>query len=238
MKSGSGIVLGSASSDNVLRPARAETANLRLSGLRAQAKTPRACGWAFLKSFGPEWTVVGGTYAIVSGVTQHFTYSNGQSSSLGVGQSSSGRSGSFSESGTDSQSSTTTEDYPTFGGNVNIEYKTQFVYGEYGYSCGSGYITYEARPTSFAGGAEYSKTSSRSAEWCVWQDAGTTFTKNNTAALTFSFGLNISVIGLSLTSQTGFDSGATVVYHFSVRHLLCGRNDFPGGNPGLIEAGD
>lgn len=242
IRTGKGMALGSALSGKTPRAASAERADLhllRLSRPEATAlRSPRACGWAFLKSYGPEWTVVGATYSIVTGVTQHFTYSNGQSSSLGVGQSSSGKSGSFSESGTDSESSNTTEDYPTFSNKIAIEYKTQFVYGEYGYSCGSGFISYMAKPTSYAGGAEYSKTGSRVAEWCVWQNAGTTFTKSTTSAYTFSAGLSISAIGLTLTAQTGYDTGATISYHFTVRHLLCGRNDFPGGSPGLIQAGD
>jgi hypothetical protein len=67
-------------------------------------------------SLGDHIAVVGQTYAVSNYTNQHFTYSQGSSSSLGVGVSySGGQYGTFTASGTSSKSTTVSLSYPTFG---------------------------------------------------------------------------------------------------------------------------
>jgi hypothetical protein len=232
-----GTVLDTPASTGVTQVAAAEAVNLRVTAAAvtdAPAVVP--CGWVYLKNYGPRWAVVGATFARTGGVTQSFSYGRGQSSSLGVGLSQSGKYGTFSESGTASASSSTQEDYPTFGGNTSVRYETKFIYGEYGYSCSHGYLRYETRPTGYAGGATYVKTTAPSAGYCVYQARGTTFTRSSSSAYTFTAGLNVSAVGVNLSSETGYDSSATVRYHFSASHHLCGTGGYPGGTPRRLVA--
>jgi hypothetical protein len=128
-------------------------ANTAASPAGPEGQVP--CGWGFIKKFAPAWTVVGATFDTTTDVTQHFTYNYGELSLLGVGTSSTGQSGSFTHSGNSTVSATATEDFPSSTGAVNTRYQTEFVSSEYGYACaGSGYATYQSRPTSFAGGAK------------------------------------------------------------------------------------
>jgi hypothetical protein len=195
------------------------------------------CGWVAIKNYAPVWTVVGATFDTTDDVTQHFTYNYGEQSSLGVGLSGSGTGGSFSQSGTVTVSSTATEDFPPSTGAIDTRYETQFVNTEYGYTCGAGYMTWETRATSFAGGAQGVSTGYPTANYCVYQEKGSTFTEDTSAAYTFGAGFYLSAIALNLTAQTGYNSGASISYYFGIAHYLCGTADYPGGTPRELVAG-
>jgi len=114
-------------------------------------------------------------------------------------------------------------------------YRTEFVYKLFEITCGGGFQT---NSTSYAGGATTAKTTAPKAVFCVEQQAGTTFTKSHTSAFTFAGGVSITkAIGVNLSTQTGYDSNASLAYHFSKTHDVCGTNDYPGGTPRRIVAG-
>ena len=207
----------------------AETADIRALPVRAQA--PGACGWVKLRTFKPSWTIVGGTYSITKYSTESFRYSVHQSSSLGAGLSASGKPGSFSQNGTTGVSASSSESYRPRGGNVSVLYETQFINAEWALSCGHGFISYQTKPVEFAGGARSVSTRAPKAKYCVYQEAGSTFTKDSTSAYSFSAGFSIPVLNLTLSAQTGYDSGASVSYHFTRAGHLCGTNAYPGQTP-------
>src|SRR6202041_489706 len=116
--------------------------------------------------------------------------------------------------GTASESSSTSESYPTRGPDY-VYYETEFVYASYEDECSQG-NTWLARPTGYAGGAQSQFVSAPpSSPYCVSQEAGSTFTKDTTRSVTWTNGLSIPAIGLSLSSQTGYASGASVSFHFT-----------------------
>jgi hypothetical protein len=229
-----GFVVENASSDNDYHVISAQAVNLRLSTSHWKANASNApdhcTGWLYRTSYGPEWDIVGQTYVNYSGITQGFTYHAGQSSTLGVGISSTNKSGSFTGDGTTSESSSTAETYPTRGP-AYVYYQTEFVYANYEDECTQG-NQWEARSDGYAGGAQSAFTSKPPvANYCVNQEAGSTFTKSTTTAVTWTNGLSIPVIGLSLSSHTGYDSGASLTFHFTGNHRMCGTGGYPGGTP-------
>ena len=225
----------SATLANFTRTATAGRAAASRSAAAGPATVP--CGWGDIKTYAPAWTVVGASYDTTTSVTQHFTYTVGQSSSIGVGSSTSGTYGSFTVSGSASVSSSASEDFPTTTGASNYRYQTQFRNSEYAYSCSAGFLAYQTRPTSFAGGARSASTTYPSATYCVWQEKGSTFTKNTSSAYTFGAGGFISEVGLNFTAQTGYDNSASLSYHFGIAHYLCGTNAYPGETPKQLVAG-
>jgi hypothetical protein len=179
---------------------------------------------------------VGETYVLTSHATQQFSYSRGQSSSIGVGWSSSGQTGSFTAGGTFSWSSSLSETWPTFGANRSVWYETEFNFGEF--SCfipAAAHTFYVDHVNGFAGGATIKDPiviPGTPAKFCVKQGAGTTAASHNSAAVTWSGSAGIGT-GLRFTAsvQTGFDTSAQVTYHFSAIRHLCGQNSDPGGAP-------
>lgn len=196
----------------------------------------------FVKSFGPQWALVGQTYVTTSGVTQGFTYQYGQSSSLGVGVSPDAAPGTFSQGGTMSQSSTLSETFPTYGAHTNVYYFTEFVYGLFKIACVAGrtpngaqpnYIVYyQTQVTGYAGGTKVRfPYTAPSAKNCVQELGGSTTHSNNSSAVTWSDGLVIPVIGASLSAQTGYDASAQLTYHYAAAGWLCGTGGLPGEHP-------
>jgi hypothetical protein len=195
------------------------------------------CGWVFRTSYAPAWTVIGGTYDTTNSVTQSFSYTSGQSTTLGVGTSASGAPGTFSLSGTGTVSATSGENFPSSTGARDTLYETEFTTAEYGYTCGDGYVSEQVRPGSYAGGARTAATSAPSASYCVYQQKGSEFTKSTTAAVTYSAAATVSAIAFSLTAQTGWDTSAAITYTFGGGHYLCGTDGYPGGDPREIVVG-
>jgi hypothetical protein len=195
------------------------------------------CGWVYRTSYAPAWTVVGGTYDTTNNVTQSFSYTSGQTTTLGVGTSASGDPGTFSLSGAATVSATYGEAFPPSTGPRNTLYETAFSTAEYGYTCGDGYLSEQVRPGAYAGGARIAGTSAPSAPYCLYQIKGSTFTKDATASVTYSGAATVSAIAFSLTAQTGWDNSASITYTFGGGHYLCGTDGYPGGDPREIVAG-
>jgi hypothetical protein len=235
MRRGNGeLVVENASTDDDYQSVPPQTVNLRLSATHwvtsASIEPDHCTGWLYRSSYGPEWDVVGQTYVTFSGITQSFIYHEGQSSTLGIGISDTNKYGSFDGNGTASESSTTSESYPTTGQD-GWYYESEFVYSNYEDECTQG-DRWMARVTGYAGGAQSQFASSApSTPYCVKQEAGSTFTKDTTAAVTWTNGLTIPVIGLSVSSQTGYSSGAAISFHYTATHRMCGAGGYPGETP-------
>lgn len=67
---------------------------------------------------------------------------------------------------------------------------------------------------------------------------GSIFTKTTTLAVEWTDGLDIAAtLGIDLSTQTGYSSTASAVFHFyDVRRDLCGTTGKPGGSAGQLVA--
>jgi hypothetical protein len=126
--------------------------------------------------------------------------------------------------------------YPTWSGAGGHYHYTQFHYQNWQEQCFTG-NTYTVKPVAWDGGAIYGGASYPSTPYCVTQQAGTGFTKNSTTAITWSNGASLaSIIGIDLSSRTGYTSSAEITFHFSATHRLCGKGGTPGSTAYLLQA--
>ncbi len=193
-------------------------------------------GWNYVRNLGRHWATVGETYVLTTGAAQTFTYSKGQSSSIGIGMSLSGAGGSFADAGTSSWSSSHSEKWATYGANRSVWYQTEFNFGEYSCSIPRAARTiYMVRVNGFAGGATIKTPTSipgTPAKFCEPLKAGTTAKSGNSPAVTWTGSLGIRIgLGFEASVQTGFDSGAQITYHFTATRHLCGWKSLPSGTP-------
>lgn len=194
-------------------------------------------GWNYVKDLGEHLATVGETYVLTSHATQHFVYKVGQSSTIGVGTSASGKYGSFKDWGTFSWSTNLRESFATFGANKSMWYRSLFNFGEY--TCRIlGYTFYATHVNGYDGGTYYEKPSSipnPPGKNCVRQGPDTTAGTESTAAVTWTRSLGVgSGFGFWSSVQTGFDRSAKVQYSFSAWRSLCGQDSPPGENPGQL----
>lgn len=76
-----------------------------------------------------------------------------------------------------------------------------------------------------------------SSSYCVPEAAGSPFTKTTTAATTWTNGTHLGpVIGIDLSSKTGYSSESAVHFLFTANGRLCGTNGDPGATPGRLVA--
>jgi hypothetical protein len=221
---------------NKRTPAFPKTVNLRLRAMSRHGVASHCAPKSiFEKTLGNHNVVVGGAWSIAHGVNMNFTYLKGQTSSLGLGVSATGDSGSWSAGGTFASSKSAEQDYPTFTNNVSHLYVTRFRYGEFLIIKASCDESQQAQETRFAGGATHIGTGAIKATKCTaytGQGSGTVLDKNS--AFTFNTGVDIAdVLGINLSAQTGYDTDTTVGFHVIDHgtHNLCGTNTWPGDFP-------
>ena len=216
-----------------------QASNPAVSSVQLGGMTPSVCTpWKLQKELSPSWAVVGQAYVLSNAthVQQSFVYSNGQSSTLGVGISPTGKVGSFTGSGAETTSTTATQDFPSSGSPGYIWYRTLFKVGLYHAACGtpgriadaSSSSKYLVRSDGWAGGTniEHPKTAP-TAEFCSPELAGAVFITANERAVTWSAGFTIPVVGFNAQAQTGYDTSAQLTFNFGADRQLCGTNDSP-----------
>lgn len=217
-------------------PANAAVRTLESARTSALNKTD-VCGETLVTNYGAKAVTVAGTYTGGAGMTGAATYSSGSSSSLGVGYSASGAYGSYSASGTLSRSSTATVGFG--GGTGGREYRTYFNYGKYSQWCypvsnpaAKNVYAYKVHVSSYAGGGTTVSATvpSTSDSNCVPLSNGNSFIRSSEAAGTYSSGASLSdVIGVNLSSQTGYSTSTSLTYTNSsgVSRRVCGTNTTP-----------
>jgi hypothetical protein len=188
------------------------------------------CTVTKVQDFGSRWAIVGQTYSTTSGVNMTFTYTQGASSSLGVAYSNTLSGGSWSQSGTNSVSTSTTINFGTASGAISRYDETTFSFGEFFLPCNAG-AWYEVKPTSFDGGTRFVSAATATANMCRPYQAGTGQLKNNTTAITWTNGVSFTdIIGISLSAHTGYTTSASIDAEFTATHNLCGANAYPASN--------
>lgn len=200
----------------------------------------KVCTVSKVSNLGNFWVSVGYGYVSGSGASMKFTYTSGSSSTLGVGVSATGAPGTFSASGASAVSSTSTVSYPSTA-SFKV-WKTQFTWGKYKKVCtttGAGAITtYLAKADGYAGGSSIQTVAGYpTANYCVSNAAGTSFTKASTAAYNSSVGASTSgTLGVNLSAKTGYSTSAKITFTFTAAKKLCGTSGLPGGTPGRLVA--
>jgi len=61
--------------------------------------------------------------------------------------------------------------------------------------------------------------------YCNPYQAGTSYTKQNATAVTWSGGIN--VLGFSATTRSGYNSKTKISFTFSANRQLCGDTNYP-----------
>ena len=176
-------------------------------------------------------TAIGETYP-GSHATVQFVYTNGSSSSLGVGVSASGDYGSFSASGTASASSTVTLSWPSKPANSLYIYETTFQYKKFDvwtlWDYGCIHWDYETRPTGFQGAVTgYNACCAPGVSYSSAIAAGATVTKSTARAVTWSDAVKIGgSIGINLSGQTGYNTNTELKFPFFANGSLWGDTDY------------
>lgn len=201
---------------------------------------PDACPAPAFKNLGKKLTSVGTTFSLIRPVTASFQYSQGQSSSLEVGLSYSGKNGSFSGDGDISVSKEKSEGFAPDTGRGDDRYETEFRYGKYHFDCETrfGQVDYYlVQAYEWAAGATTAhpkRTPAFKKYNCVYQEGDSTFSEDSSTAITFSAGF--SIVGFTGSAQTGYDNSAQMDLHFIHQGDVCGTNDVPGGTPRVVGA--
>lgn len=209
---------------------RVNSPSLKLDPYGTHGDIGPVCGYPTVyRNLGPQRTQIGQGYILSDGIRQWFTYSHGQSSSLGVGFSASAPTSGFGAQGVMSQSNNGLYkmDFPVQPGDQNSFYYTSFTYTTYALCHGE--AGYQTQPTEFAGGSWISHPlPSPVANYCQPQVPGMEVSTNNAQAVNLSGGVNIvKWIGINLSAQTGYSTSAQVTFHFYWPGDLCGTNNYP-----------
>lgn len=159
------------------------------------------------------------------------TYTNGSSSTLGVGFSNTGSFGTYSANGTQNKSSTFSV---SFGSQSSYGADKEIVSG-YDYvklktTCSSPtYVYYEVVPKAFAGGNwSYTISPLTGYTYCTPYQSGDHVERATSNNVTFSNGVNLAgPIGINLSAKTGYNTQTKITWDFSGNSNLCGNNAKP-----------
>jgi hypothetical protein len=187
---------------------------------------------------------VGEVQIAANGIRGRFIYEAGASSRLGVGVSFSGATGGFSQQGHISRSSTLQATSSWYKGTTRQAQDTEFRYSRECIAAsdlnGNLYHWYEVFAANHAGG-RYPRTVSQPStplSYCVFYPKGDYAKHTGSTAHTWTSGAKLNtVIGIDLSSRTGFTNSATVHFHMQDSSgRLCGTHGDPGGTPRRLVA--
>jgi hypothetical protein len=208
------------------RKAAAPSTKIDIAG----AVPDHCSGWVFKRHLKKAWATVGQAYIWpkATHVSETFTYTQDQSTTLGVGISPTDKFGSFSASGTVTDTKGAGQGFPGFGPS-NVLYRTLFTVGKFWDVCTQG-IKYMVHPDDWSGGTSEEhpqKAPSTQPYNCDPEQPDDTFYTTNEKAKDWMFGLNISAVGFNGQAQTGYDSGAQVTFTFHRQRKICGWKGQP-----------
>ena len=177
--------------------------------------------------YAPVWYLVAELYPGPD-ATVDFTYSTGTTASLGIGISASGSGLTFSQSGKVTVGSSGTVNFATVPKNQRRVEETQWRYGKWDVSCPL-YPHFEARPHTWIGGSTYyNAASTPTANYCTTYRNGDKPEIDQHQAVEWSNGVKMDgIIGVDLSSTTGFTTKAAQKWTFTADGRLCGTNAYP-----------
>jgi hypothetical protein len=169
------------------------------------------------------------------------TYTYGADSTVGVGFSLTGEYGSYEQSGTTTTSSTATVGFPVQGPYTVETMRTNFGWKNWKTECwerGAYWKAYYLRPYEFQGGVIQAQSATPVANYCHSYPAGSYLIRTSGTAYTFSQGVKVgSVIGIDLTSRTGFASNASLRYDMLRSGRICGTDTYEGSAKRIVAKG-
>ena len=262
-QAGGGTGVGSAAPEDVdlSYPAPAATADAQLvrnrfagssaTGVRRVMSTAAdiepaysGCTTILDADLGKRATSLARYYSRSDGVAANYTLTTNASMTFGIGVSSSKTSG-FSAKGDSSVKQATgfMEDNPILKGHFNNAANADVHVKRFGIFCSYSPGFYEVRATRYESSLRNSPLSSAptfptSDAYCIHKQKGSKWAMIRTAATTLSGGLDVSgVIGIDLTSQSGFSADAVLTMDFpNAAGRVCGQKDSPAGSPGMLVA--
>lgn len=203
----------------------------------------KACYTSTAATYSAKSAQVGYTANSLTGGSAKLKFSSGASGKFGVGISSSGAYGSFSASGTTTITSNLSIGFgATTSGAYN--HHALLVPKKYKVYCESNAgipisTKYELRPASFTGGSTSSSSTTFSTNvYCTPVGKDTTTTVDASTATTTSLGFKTStIIGVDLSSQSGFNKNTSLVITTPKTRggKICGEKGYPGGTPGRVK---
>lgn len=209
------------------RLARTSQSRSRADGTVRTAAGPVYCLSTLKTIYPPVWHLVAELYTGPH-ATVDFTYVVGAQSTLGVGLSVSGSAGSFSQSGKVTVGSTGSVNFAEVPQNQRRVQQTQWRYGKWDVSCPM-VPRFQARPHSWIGGSTYYNAAATPvAPYCTPYLVGDRPSIDQHQAIEWSNGVRISaLIGVDLSSTTGFTTKAAQKWTFKSNGRLCGTNGYP-----------
>jgi hypothetical protein len=183
-------------------------------------------------------TLVMQSYSTIPHVTQIFTYGNGQSSSLEVGWSASGKKGTFTFDYNKSQATTSAQGFPRKHGRSFNHWQTFFSYEKLvnANTCPAA-VSYNLMAYQWdAGDAIEHPKGPPATPHCVQQLPGSTFKQDTTAATRVKTAWTIPALGFTGSAQTGYDTNAEITFKFGRLSSMCGRYNTPPNHPGYLVA--
>ncbi|WP_215814497.1 hypothetical protein [Pimelobacter sp. 30-1] len=218
--------------------------------IEEDAIVPKNCSTTVAKDLGQRVTEVNAAGVGWAGATTDFEYTNGATSTLGVAVSVNGTMGSWSAGGSSSLQkqvdSTSTVGFPVKSTGY-WHRKTYFRYKSYKIECWySAYgvvkrtVRYEARPSNFVGGATTVGVATPPTPPrgnCAPQEAGSRFARSSSTATTWSNGVALkNVLGVDLSSRTGYSKTAKITIEYTKAGWICGTQGDPGDTPRTLIA--
>ena len=199
------------------------------------------CQTHLRQNLGLRDTLVGETFSSDKRAWNRFTYTTGATTEVGVAVSPTGAAGSFSQSGTQSQTATMVQRFFGYSGPYYTYEFAAYQYGLFVKECGGGYTKWYTQATGLTTGASQRTVGGTpyAAHVCALEPAqGFQVTVDRSRALTWSNGLVLEGIGLS--TQTGFTSDGSVTqrwpsnYSRSSPNRNCGVHAAPDLDGSLI----
>ncbi|MFJ9313874.1 hypothetical protein ACIRN4_06740 [Pimelobacter simplex] len=211
---------------------------------------PKNCSTTVARDLGQRITEVNAAGVGWSGATTDFEYVDGATSTLGVGVSVTGAAGSWSAGGSATWQkevdSTSAVGFPVKSTGY-WHRRTYFRYKSYKIECWySAYgvvnrtVRFEARPSNFVGGASTVGTGTPPTPPranCAPQEVGSKFTRSSSTAITWSNGVSLkNVLGIDLSSRTGYTTRAKIKFDYKQAGWICGTHGDPGATPRTLVA--
>ncbi|WP_394163205.1 hypothetical protein [Galactobacter valiniphilus] len=189
------------------------------------------------KEFPQTYTQVGATFVHAPGAKGQYKFSQGASTEIGVATSLSGSAGTWSSGGTLSQESSFAVTWTPNTGGVEF-YKVASIPAQYFVTCqdsqGFAHFDHRVRSRELTGGSTRVVGSGFSeTNFCTNLDAGSTHEIDNSTAISWSSGYEVSkAIGFNLSSRSGFTTNSHQTYTAGkANQRLCGHYGYPNGTP-------
>ncbi len=193
----------------------------------AAACAPGSLVWDLLSTQNTK-AAIGATWPSGTGQTGNMKTSTGHDTSIGVGFSVSGASGSFGLNGMTTMNDSVGAEW-NYSGNYRI-YRAGVQYGKYGHRwCGASYYEYQARAIGPTGTFDSLATTNKLFTHCDTQGAGTWSRETKTGtSYTLTTGVELSsLIGVDLKSSSTWTTTHTLYYKFTQTGHLCGSDALP-----------